>query len=228
MFAVVSSLGAPTNVNTDEIKGEIAEDVSKAEQEIKTLEAKREKALAAAEPTVAIDRQIVDVRKDARLMRELADRGLVRGSAAQVSDDIPKWLAAPLRRAAANPELLLYKVQNNAYKYSWALIPLSLPFMWLLFPFSSRFRAYDHIVFVTYSLAFMTLLVVVASLFHAVGLGVVAGFVLLLPPVHMYRQLKGAYGLRRWGTLWRTVMLISFAIAVAAIFTALLFAVGIA
>ena len=227
MFAVVSSLGAPTNVGSGELKSEITKDAREAEIEIKALETKREEALAAAQPTDKIDQAIVDSRRDARLVREMADRGIVRGSAAQISDDVPSWLAGPLRRAAANPELLLYKVQNNAYKYSWALIPLSLPFMLLLFPFSKRFLPYDHIVFVTYSLAFMTMLVVVASLLHAVGLGVVAGFVLLLPPLHMYRQLKGAYQLGRGSALWRTILLISFSITVAVLFVALLFAAGI-
>ena len=49
------------------------------------------------------------------------------------------------------------------------LIPLSVPFLWLLFPFSRRFRLYDHTVFVTYSLSFMTLLVVTAVLIGLPG-----------------------------------------------------------
>jgi len=144
-----------------------------------------------------------------------------------VSDDVPAWLANPLRRAADNPELLLYKVQNNAYKYSWALIPISLPFMGLSFPFSRRFRLYDHIVFVTYSLAFMTLLVVAASFLYAAGLAVLAGFAMLIPPLHIFRQLKGAYDLGCWEALWRTVRLVSFSVMVAGLFVSLLFAAGI-
>lgn len=58
-------------------------------------------------------------------------------------------LAQPLGQAARNPELLLYKLRNNADKFSWALIPISLPFMWLLLPFSRRLRLYDHMVLVT-------------------------------------------------------------------------------
>src|SRR5690606_8485348 len=38
-----------------------------------------------------------------------------------------------LEKAFANPALVLYKLQANAYKFAWALIPLSLPFMWLLY-----------------------------------------------------------------------------------------------
>ena len=63
---------------------------------------------------------------------------------------------------------MLFKLKSNGYKYSWALIPLSVPFVWLLFPFSSRFRLYDHTVFVTYSLCFMLLLVTL--IFRAVAI----------------------------------------------------------
>ena len=65
-----------------------------------------------------------------------------------------------IRKAKENPALLAYKLQTNAYKFSWALIPISVPFVWLLFLHRRRYRrykAYDHIVFVTYSIAFMSL-----------------------------------------------------------------------
>ncbi|MCY7397301.1 MAG: DUF3667 domain-containing protein [Sphingomonas bacterium] len=227
MFAAVSSMGIPVDVNNDDIKSGIAADATKAEQAVKTLEAQRGTSRAQGQPTADIDRQIVEARDDASLLREIAGRGVARGTMVRVSDDVPLWLAAPLRRAAANPELLLYKIQNNAYKFSWALIPISLPFMWLLFPFSRRFRLYDHIVFVTYSLAFMTLLVVVASLLYFAGLGTLAGFALMLPPFHMYRQLNAAYGLSRGGALWRTIMLVSFSMVTIGLFIASLFASGL-
>ena len=69
------------------------------------------------------------------------------------------------------PSCCSTRSSTNAYKCSWVLIPLSVPFLWLLFPFSRRFRLYDHMVFVTYSLSFMTLLVVAASLFGLLGIG---------------------------------------------------------
>ena len=36
-------------------------------------------------------------------------------------------------RALANPDLALYKLKNTAYKFSFMLIPISLPFLWLMF-----------------------------------------------------------------------------------------------
>ena len=56
-----------------------------------------------------------------------------------------------------NPKLLAYKIQSSSYKFSWALIPISTPFVALLFLWR-RFPMYDHAIFVTYSLSFMTFL----------------------------------------------------------------------
>ena len=119
------------------------------------------------------------------------------------------------RHAKENPELILYKLQSNAYKYAWLLIVFSVPFLWLLFPFSRRFKLYDHTVFVTYSLSFMML---AASLLMAVSgwnpwgmAGGVGMAVLLYVPFHMYRQLRGTYELGRFGALWRTAALTIFA-----------------
>jgi hypothetical protein len=114
-----------------------------------------------------------------------------------------------LEKANANPALILYKLQANAYKFAWALIPLSLPFMWLLFPFSRRFHTYDHFVFVTYSISFMLLLFVVVRLFNLTIFGDVAtAFAMLYVPFHMYRQLRGAYRSSRFGALVRTSLLL--------------------
>ena len=59
---------------------------------------------------------------------------------------------------------MLYKLQANGYKFSWLLIPISVPFVWLLFAWKRHFRAYDHAIFVTYSIAFMSLFFIALSL----------------------------------------------------------------
>ena len=227
MFAVVSSLTEPIQLNDGDARAALAEERAKSEAKLTRLTAERATLVAAGRPAAEIDGRIAAAREEAGMLKSVEDRGFVRGSTARISDDIPAWLARPLQQAAANPELLLYKVQNNAYKYSWGLIPLSLPFMWLLFPFSRRFRLYDHMVFVTYSLAFMTLLVTIATLLGAAGLSVVAGLMILIPPFHMYRQLKAAYGLTRAGALWRTLLLIVFATTAIGLFISGLFALGL-
>ncbi len=114
-----------------------------------------------------------------------------------------------IKKWKENPGLMLYKLQASAYKFSWLLIPLSIPFVWLLFAWRRRFKAYDHAIFVTYSLAFMSLLFIALSVLTAAGVG--GGWVflalLVIPPVHIYRQLRGTYELTGFSALWRTALL---------------------
>jgi hypothetical protein len=148
------------------------------------------------------------------------------------ADSVNDWFRKSYRKAKENPSLLAYKLQANAYKFSWALIPISVPFLWLLFLHRRRYRrykAYDHTVFVTYSISFMSLGVIALSLLRP--LGVPGKFALLamtfIPPIHMYRQLRGAYALSRWSALWRTFVLINFAFMAASLFFTLLLALGV-
>lgn len=148
------------------------------------------------------------------------------------ADSLNEWVRKSYRKAKENPSLLAYKLQTNAYKFSWALIPISVPFLWLLFLHRRRYRrykAYDHIVFVTYSIAFMSLGVITLSIFRLLGVpDVFAGFaILFVPPIHMYRQLRGAYALSRWSALWRTVVLLNFAFIAATLFFTGLVALGV-
>ncbi|HEX8481290.1 MAG TPA: DUF3667 domain-containing protein [Allosphingosinicella sp.] len=166
----------------------------------------------------------------ARKAAEAADAGdftLVAGA-----DSLNDWFRKAYRKAKDNPSLLVYKLQTNAYKFSWALIPISVPFLWLLFLHRSRYRryrAYDHTVFVTYSISFMSLGVISLSFLRLLGVpDVFAGFAMLfVPPVHIYRQLRGAYELSRWSAVWRTVVLINFAFIAATLFFTLLLALGL-
>lgn len=71
---------------------------------------------------------------------------------------------------------------------------------------------YDHAIFATYSLAFMSLFVVLLAVLGTIGVGsdllFFAAFV--IPPLHLYKQLKGAYRLGRPGGLWRTAWMLLF------------------
>lgn len=119
-----------------------------------------------------------------------------------------------------NPELAAYKLQQTMYKFAFLLVPLSVPFMALLFLFRRGVTLYDHSVFVLYSLTFMAMLAGVMTLVDAIpfvgGWLVLAG--LLAIPVHMFAQLKGAYGLDVFGALWRTFFLLIFCAIVLTLF----------
>jgi hypothetical protein len=131
---------------------------------------------------------------------------------------------AILAKLRANPDLVAYKVEMHAYKYSWLLIPISLPLVWLLFPFDRRFGFYDHAVFVTYSLSFMTLLAVLVILVDSAGLDAADLLMVVVPPVHIYRQLRGTYFCSVPGALARTLALLVIAAVALLIFVGLIVA----
>ncbi len=160
-------------------------------------------------------------------------RMVVGNVGAEVTDGLEEGFAEnplpegnPFTRAIEdireNPQLAIYKAQTNAYKFSWALIPLSVPFVWLLFPFSRRFGAYDHTVFATYSITFMVALAALVSLLFYAGWGGVGGLLLLYAPFHMYRQLRGTYALGRFGAGWRMIALSLFAWIAIALFASMI------
>ncbi|RJG27448.1 DUF3667 domain-containing protein [Massilia cavernae] len=120
-----------------------------------------------------------------------------------------------VRHAKENPDLAIYKIKNTAYKFSFLLVPISLPFLWLMFFWRRGVTMYDHAVFSLYSLCFMSMLFATLFLLKYVGLGgAVAPMLLLVPPVHMFLQLRGTYGLTKMQTLWRTAVLLSVAATV--------------
>jgi len=224
-FAAVSLGGEIAGPDSAAVKTELAEEASEAQATISKLEMKRSIAAKAGAPTAQIDDELRDARAELTTLTSLKDHGS-KGSAAGIPSGVLPWLRAPLKKATDNPELLIYKIKTNAYKFSWALIPISALFVWLLFPFNRRFGLYDHTVFVTYSLCFMMLLFTASTLVGYVAPSL-AGLAFFVPPFHMYRQLKGAYGLSRRGALWRTAALAIFAFMAVSLFVSLLVALGL-
>jgi len=120
-----------------------------------------------------------------------------------------RWINKGLKHARDNPELAMYKLKNAAYKYSFMLVPISMPFLWLMFFWRRGITMYDHAVFSLYSLSFMSLLfTVVATLGYFNFGGWAASLFAFVPPVHMFLQLRGTYGLSRFGAFWRTCCLL--------------------
>lgn len=206
-------------------KASLQEELRVDQAKLEQLEALRADAAKAGRSTAKLDEKIAGLRDEMRAIEGVSSGDVTR-PIVNDSDQIPGWIGSGISKAAKNPELVAYKLKTNAYKFSWLIIPLSVPFVWLLFPFSRRFRIYDHTIFVTYSLCFMSLLVVFGLFFGAIGMTAMAGLLWLLPPFHMYRQLKHAYALSRAGAMWRTFLLTIFAIVVLALFSAALVGVG--
>jgi hypothetical protein len=223
MFAVLNFTGA-LNPDAEAFKFELKEEIAAEQKALAKLEAKRKDPATAKEDLASLDRKI------ARRKKDIADsQKIVTGqalAAGELDPDTPGWVRPFIENAAENPELVSLKVQEAASKYSWLLIPISVPFLWLLFPLRRRHNLYDHTVFVTYSLSFMMMLVIAAGILVAVGSPGFATFLFFVPPFHMYRHLKGAYQLGRTSALLRTMALVSFAFAAAGIFMAATVAIG--
>jgi hypothetical protein len=229
MFGVLSLTG---NAHAPHLGGN--RDLAKAEKDkaddIAELQKSRANPDLNSVARGAIDASIHSEEDDLALIQDLRRRGVTEAtfkrSRENFSTNVP-LIRAGYEKVKQNPDLVLYKLKSNSYKWSWAIIPLSVPFVWLLFPFSRRFRLYDHTVFVTYSLAFMTILVSAGTVIAAAGINAVAPIMLFIPPIHMYRQLRGAYGCTRWGALWRSLVLLIVAIVVLSAFILMMGAIGI-
>ena len=124
-----------------------------------------------------------------------------------------------VRHVQENPDLVAYKMKNNAYKFALILVPLSLPFLWIMFIGRPNVTMFDHAVFTLYSLSFMAFFAAFLSVLFSKDLSAIAvPLIFFGVPVHMYRQLKGTYQLSIVGTLWRTAALCVTACLMVAIF----------
>lgn len=121
-----------------------------------------------------------------------------------------KILDKKIREKLLNPQLAIYKLQQTFYKFSFLLVPISIPFVALLLVGRKGFTLYDHGVFVLYSLAFMSMVILAVALLGRIGGGfasLVVAATAVAVPAHMFFQLKGAYGLSVGSALWRTLAL---------------------
>jgi len=242
MFAVfqITGISAPTEISSSE---EVADNIAKAGESANKQ---------AAEARAKLEKELVDAPEGSPRRKEIEDELVQLGKAedfvakanatigepdsiARVGFDPTKdtsgvaWLDKAIEKWSKNPGLMLYKLQANFYKFSWLLIPLSLPFVWLLFLFRREYKGYDHAVFITYSLSFVTLLFIVLAIlgFIGVGSGWIIAAAIFLPPVHMYKQMRQAYGLSRFGALWRLAAMLVFIVIVLVLFLQLLLILGL-
>ncbi len=224
MFAVLNFTGAMTG-DLGDINSNLPEVAAEKRGEIAELEAERRVAGVRKADLTTIDKRIAMKKEDLANIERLRQGKIVQFDD-DGADDAPRWLREAGLKIQSNPEAFIAKVQDAASKYSWLLIPLSVPFLWLLFPFSRRYHLYDHTVFVTYSLSFMMMLAIAAGLFVSAGWIAIASLLFFLPPIHMYRQLRGAYRLGWFSALLRTLLLVTFACIVATLFLMVVFAIG--
>jgi hypothetical protein len=239
MFAVIQAIGVHLETphldaaEQREAQAEIDKELVKLKAARVTLDKQRADAVAAGKPTKDIDLLIKANKEELTANRSgAAFVGIGQtASGGRFTDMKTGWpaLDAGIEKANANPNLTLYKVQSSAYKFSWALIPISVPFVWLMFAWRLRYKVYDHAIFVIYSLSFATLLAVALTICFKlnVAAGLLWSIFVFGMPAHMYVQLRGAYQLGWFKALLRTIALATFSLIAATIFILLLLALGI-
>src|SRR6266567_728497 len=223
VFLMFSVIGLTSNSFGVQAQANAATEIQRDQTKLGVLQQQR--ATAGGPVAAKLDEKIADLKSEMTAL-QVVKAGKVDAGSFKIQSELLGGLDERLGEAAKNPELLFYKLKTNAYKFSWALIPISVPFVWLLFPFSRRFRVYDHIVFVTYSLCFMMLLLSAGTVVGLVS-DSLASLAWFVPPVHMYRQLRGTYGVSGRGAVWRTFALTIFAFIAISLFASLLVMLGV-
>lgn len=199
----VANAGAPSAASTP-APTEAPTQASSEAPELASAPA-QETDVSVSEGGVTVDRNNDDLtwRDVARQLAEDEDFVVVQG-----------WdsLNHKAREKLRNPDLAIYKIQQAAYKFSFLLVPISLPFIALLFLWKRGVTLYDHVVFALYSLCFASLVFVTIALASRwtwaasiPGLLMVFGI-----PIHAFFHLKGAYALGWFSALWRTFFLMIF------------------
>ena len=198
--------------------GGVVQGVQKAPQV--AVEAKAQTALAAARATggnvaraqEAVDEALQDAADTEKALNLVKDASAYIGSGNFTANTGWKVADDALTHAAANKELTFYKLKSAGSKFSFLLVPITLPFLWLLFWRRRDITMYDHAVFALYSLSFMSLMFSLAFVLRFAGLSSLAVWmVFTVPPVHMYLQLRDTYTLGRASALWRTGALMCIA-----------------
>lgn len=231
MFAVFQmvGIGVPSSINAGNGLRQVMQTAQvEAEQERAEAQAALSAATSETERTKA-QAQLAQIEADLSEFKGADDFGL--GDTTEIKANLTGIESVDqgiVKKWRENPGLMLYKLQANGYKFSWLLIPLSIPFVWLLFAWRRGHKAYDHAVFVTYSLAFMSLLFITVSLAAVSPLGV--GWAILIfalgAPVHVYKHLKNTYQLSRISAIWRFVALFVFINVVLVLFLQTLLLLG--
>jgi Protein of unknown function (DUF3667) len=190
-------------------------------------------AKKAGQSTGDLETELADKQTELKMLSTISALANKGGTLDAEDLDINMWGIESLNQAAKhaleNPQLVMYKVQSSAYKYAWLLIIMSTPFLWLLFAWRRQYMVFDHAVFVTYSLCFMLLLTTFGSfaLRFDNWLPLTVMFLMFVPMLHMYRQLKEGYVLSRFSALWRTVVLTMIAMIVLSLFVMIIVTLGL-
>lgn len=217
--------GAAVQVNTEESAKELKRELAKADRAIADITAELRATDLSADRRLKLQARLEDAQEE---RNGLAAASNIVTAVTTDGGGAIGHIGDVIRKFREDPEFVAYKLKANAYKFSWLLILISTPLVWLLFAWKRAYGLYDHAIFVTYSIAFMSLLYSLWMLVSAVGVatGLITLALILFAMWHMYRQMKDAYSLSRSSALLRLPLLYLFASISGALFFAFLTAMS--
>jgi hypothetical protein len=218
MYATYSIFGQhrTTAGSAQESAVAMQKQVAKLDNRIAETEAELRASDLSAARRVKLQQRLADTRDD---RHELAAASAIAGDVGKPSPAAAGGRSI-IEKIETDREFISYRLKANAYKFSWALILISTPMVWLLFAWRRDYGLYDHATFVTYSISFMSLLFSLYTI--GSGLGVISGVIMLALMLyalwHMYAQMRDAYRLSRTGALLRLPLLYGIAATSAGMF----------
>lgn len=221
LYATASIFGSKsTSANAQESARQMQKQVAKLDDRIAdTEQSLREPDLSPAR-RAKLEERLKEARDD---RHELAAASAIARDVGKASPEAAAG-RSQMERIEADRQFVSYRLKANAYKFSWALILISTPMVWLLFAWRRDYGLYDHATFVTYSISFMSLLFAIYT--AGSSLGVISGVLMLVLMLyalwHMYAQMRDAYRLSRTGALLRLPLLYGIAATSGGMFYGLL------
>jgi Protein of unknown function (DUF3667) len=116
------------------------------------------------------------------------------------------WIRTHTLNAADHPAEVLDVMREWSERFILLLLPISAAILWALYYWPTRRPLYDHVIFSVHSLSFAFVVFTVSSVAMRL-VGDWGNLLLLGPPVHLYRHLRGFYGLGALPTLARMTLL---------------------
>jgi hypothetical protein len=223
MYATYSIFGhhdASPQANAQESARTLQKQVEKLDDRIASTEADLKEPDLSDSRRTRLEQRLAEAR-DSR--QELAAASAITADVGQRQAKDDAAGRSVVEQIKTKKEFVAYRLKANAYKFSWVLILISTPMMWLLFAWRRDYGLYDHATFVTYSISFMSLLFSLWMIAGWIGLssGVVLLALMLYALWHMYADMRGAYQLSRTGALLRLPLLYGIAAVSGGMFYAL-------
>lgn len=223
MYATYSIFGhhdASPQASAQESARTLEKQVEKLDDRIASTEADLKEPDLSDSRRARLQRRLAEARDD---RQELAAASAITADVGQKATKEDAAGQSVVEQITTKKEFVAYRLKANAYKFSWVLILISTPMMWLLFAWRRDYGLYDHATFVTYSISFMSLLFSLWMVASWIGLssGIVMLALMLYALWHMYADMRGAYQLSRTGALVRLPLLYGIAAVSGGMFYAL-------